>query len=276
MKKLLGFVVVGVFVIGITAFAQDNTTQKTKSEAFPSTTFAIGFEKLSSGNPLFSWRADMDADFVGYRKGPHNLTGKVRFLTVGARPSHGKVNIAGVAYGLEGCYKYFRTEKNWFSVCNSHLSSHKAEELSGLAREEKERGRRFSTISTVDFNVISFSTGFALNMPIEPEFTFRFQLMSFNYGGGIEFYPQPLYLTSHFFLARVKFMELSFATKHELGASSFNDFYLNLDLFRHGQKKGRAQIYIGYSPNHQVQPSINEMVRRGGFKTGVRLIWDAN
>lgn len=276
MKNLPGFMVVGVFVISITAFAQDNVSLKNKSEPFPSATFAVGFEKLSSGNPLFSWRADMDADFVGYRRGPHNLTGRVRFLTVGARLSNGKVNIAGVAYGIEGCYKYFRTQTNWFSVCDSHLSSHKAEELSRLVREEKEKGKRFSTISAVDFNVISFGTGFALDMPIEPEFTFRFQPISFNYGGGIEFYPQPLYLTSHFFLARVKFMELSFATKHELGASSFNDGYLNLDLFPHGQKEGRAQIFIGYSPNRQIQTSINEMARRGGFKTGIRLIWDAD
>lgn len=276
MKKLLRFSVLAMFMVGIIAFAQDDVSQKTKSEVFPSATFAVGFERLSSENPLFSWRVDMDVDFVGFRRGPHNLTGKVRFLTVGARSSQGRINIAGVAYGLEGCYKYFRTDKNWFSVCNNHLSSHKAEELSGLAREEKEKGRRFSTIGAVDFNVLSFGTVFALNKPIEPEFTLRFQPLNFNYGGGVEFYPQPLYLDSRFFLARIKFMKLSLVTKHELGASSFNDVYLNLDLFRYGQKEGRAQIYIGYSPNHRVQPSINEMVRRGGLKTGIRLIWEAH
>lgn len=275
MNKILAFITVLLFIISISAFAQVNKAQKTKSEAFPSATFAVGFEKLFK-NPLSSWRTDMDVDFVGFRRGSHNLTGRVRFLTVGAMPSEGKVNIAGVAYGLEGCYKYFRTDKNWFSVCDSHLSSHISDELSRLVDETIENGESFPTISPVDLNVFSFGTGFALNMPIEPEFTIRFQPIMFHYGGGVGFYPQPLYLTSRFFLARIKFAKFSLATKHELGASSFSDFYLNLDLFRHGQKEGRAQVYVGYSPNHQIQPSINEMIRRGGFKTGVRLIWEAN
>jgi len=217
----------------------------------------------------------MDMDFVGYRKGSHNLTGRVRFLTVGARPSQGGINIAGTAYGLEACYKHYRSETNWFSVCDSHLSLHRAEELSGLIKEEVEKGRRFPAINTVDANVISFGTGFTLKAPAEPKFVFLFQPISFHYGGGVEFYSQPLYFVSRFMLVKGRHAKLSLATKHELGIGSFNDGYLNLDLFPHGQEEGRAQIYIGYSPNHQIQPSINEMVRRGGFKTGVRLIWDA-
>lgn len=271
-----GIVFLLLLLSNVMVFAQDKNQQKAKPEVFPSATFAVDFEKLSSGNPIFSWRTDMDADFIGFRKGRHNLTGRIRFLTVGARPNHGGVSIAGVAYGLDGCYKYFRTQNNWFSVCNSHLSSHKAAELSGLMKEELEKGRRFPTINAVDLNVISFNTSFMLDMPIEPELTLRFQPASFHYGGGVGFYAQPLYLTSRFFLARIKFAKLLFATRHELGISSFNDGYLNLDLFSHGQREGRVQVYIGYSPNKRVQPSINEMVRRGGFKTGIRLIWETN
>lgn len=276
MKRVVGFLALFIVMTNTMVFAQNKVSQKTvKSEAFPSATFAVSFEKLSSGNPLFSWRADMDVDFVGYRKGSRNLTGRVRFLTVGARPSHGGINIAGTAYGLEACYKHYRSETNWFSVCDSHLSLHRAEELAGLIKEEVEKGRRFPTINTVDANVISFGTGFTLKAPTEPKFVFLFQPISFHYGGGIEFYGQPLYFTSRFTLVRGQHAKLSLGTKHELGINPFNDGYLNLDLFPHGQEEGRAQIYVGYSPNRQVQPSINEGIRRGGFKTGVRLIWDA-
>lgn len=275
MKRVVRFLASMVMTSAM-VFAQDKVVQKIKPEAFPSATFAVSFEKLSSGNPLFSWRADMGVDFVGYRKGPHNLTGKVTFLTIGAQQSYGRINIAGTAYGLEGCYRYHRTETNWFSVCDSHLSSHRAEELAGLVTELIRGGEQYPVIRAGDLNVISFTSGFMLKMPTHPRFVLRFQPASFNYGGGAEFYSQPFYFTSRFTLVKSQYAKLSLATKHELGISSFNDGYLNFDLFPHGQEEGRAQIFVGYSPNTQIQPSINEGVRRGGFKTGIRLIWDAH
>lgn len=276
MKRIVMFLVLFVVMTCTVVFAQDKVLQKApKSEVLPSATFTAGFEKLFE-NPLFSWRADIDMDFVGYRKGRHNLTGRVRFLTVGARPSRGSINIAGLAYGLDACYKYYRTETNWFSVCNNHLSLHRTEELLVLEKEEIEKGRITPSIYTMDVNVISFGAGFMLKAPAEPKFVFLFQPIRFHYGGGFEFYGQPLYFTSRFALVKGRYVKLSFATEHEFGISPFNVGYLSVDLFLHEQEDGRAQIYIGYSPNQQLQPSVNEGVRRGGFKTGVRLIWDAH
>lgn len=276
MKKILLLSVCAVFLIGSAAFAQSQDTEKSKSEAFPSGTFYMEFVKRMASNPFYVWQGLVGGKFTGYRKGKSSVTGEVDFQAVGAKPYQNQISVAGTGYLLKGCFEYAARKDTSISACDNHFSSHVAD-LPKLIKAEGPKGTLVPAVRERDMNVISFGIEHEMSRaPLRPTFTFRFQPMSFHYRGGAEFYDEPVFLSGNFLLLRTRRAKIFFTSKHEIGKSSFSDERLSLDLFPHGQKEGRARIFVGFSPNRQIQASVDEGWRGGGWILGVRLMWDVH